>query len=199
MHWYFMKVLQDLFIHKSLLYLEKAGASNTSHDYLSWVSIQTAKWTLKKSIYLARLLLTDASKISPSKWGFLRGVEIQEPNYVSFQISICSLSQDLSTELSHFKHPYSLWEVLNFRPQFVPSYSGRIEPVIQPAACANFQARGGIGAAVASVCKLHHSSWQCQILNLWSEARDQTHILMDTSQICNPLSHKGSSRMDFLN
>ena len=33
------------------------------------------------------------------------------------------------------------------------------------------------------VCDPHHSSQQCQILNSLSEARDQTYILMDTSQI----------------
>ena len=33
------------------------------------------------------------------------------------------------------------------------------------------------------VLDLHHSSWQRQILNALSEARDQTCILMDTSQI----------------
>ena len=33
------------------------------------------------------------------------------------------------------------------------------------------------------VCDLHHSSQQPQILNPVSEARDQTHILMDTSRI----------------
>ena len=31
---------------------------------------------------------------------------------------------------------------------------------------------------------LHHSSWQCWILNPLSKARDWTCILMDTSQIC---------------
>ena len=34
------------------------------------------------------------------------------------------------------------------------------------------------------ICDLHHSSWQCQILNPLSEARDWTCILVDTSQIC---------------
>ena len=34
------------------------------------------------------------------------------------------------------------------------------------------------------VCNLHHSSRQCQILNLLSEARDQTCNLMVHSQIC---------------
>jgi len=31
------------------------------------------------------------------------------------------------------------------------------------------------------ICDLHHSSQQCQILNPMIEARDQTHILMDTN------------------
>ena len=34
------------------------------------------------------------------------------------------------------------------------------------------------------VHSLHHSSWQCQIPNPLSEARDPTRILMDTSWIC---------------
>ena len=33
------------------------------------------------------------------------------------------------------------------------------------------------------ICHLHHSSWQRQIFNPLSEARDGTCILMDTSQI----------------
>ena len=35
---------------------------------------------------------------------------------------------------------------------------------------------------LSHVCDLHHSSWQCPILNLLIEARDRTRILMDTSQ-----------------
>ena len=42
------------------------------------------------------------------------------------------------------------------------------------------------------VCDLHHSSWQCRILNPLSKARDQTHILMDTCHSF-PLCHNGSS------
>ena len=33
------------------------------------------------------------------------------------------------------------------------------------------------------VCNLHHSSWQRQIPNPLSEARDRTRILMDASQV----------------
>ena len=41
-------------------------------------------------------------------------------------------------------------------------------------------ARGRIGAVAAS---LHHSSQQRQILNPLSETRDQTYVLMVTSQV----------------
>ena len=68
---------------------------------------------------------------------------------------------------------------------------------------------GLIGAVAASlrqsysnascVCDLHHSSWQCQILNTLSGARDQTCILMDTGRVCNPLGHKGNSAIAVLN
>ena len=39
------------------------------------------------------------------------------------------------------------------------------------------------------VCDLHHSSPQRRILNPLGEARDQTCLLMDTSQVLNLLSH----------
>ena len=57
-----------------------------------------------------------------------------------------------------------------------------------PAAYGSSQARGQIATATATcgwshVCKLHHSSWQRQILYPLSEARDRTCVHMDTSQI----------------
>ena len=62
------------------------------------------------------------------------------------------------------------------------------------AAYGSSKARGWIGAVAASatatipdpsrVCDLHHSLWQCWIPESLSKARDWTHILMDTSQIC---------------
>ena len=63
-----------------------------------------------------------------------------------------------------------------------------------PAAYISSQARGQTGAIAASqshgtamldlssVCDLHHSSPYCQIPNPLSKARDQPHILMDTSR-----------------
>ena len=39
------------------------------------------------------------------------------------------------------------------------------------------------------VCDVHHSSWQCWILNPRNKGRDQTCLLMDTSQVLNSLSH----------
>jgi len=67
-----------------------------------------------------------------------------------------------------------------------------------------FHARGLIRASPASlhhshsiaglncVCYLHHSSQKHQILNPLSETRDQTHILMDTSQVCDYCTTKGT-------
>ena len=41
---------------------------------------------------------------------------------------------------------------------------------------------------LSCICDLHHSSWQCRILNPLSEARDGTQVLMDPScplyQVC---------------
>ena len=36
---------------------------------------------------------------------------------------------------------------------------------------------------IQALWDLHHSSWQCWILNSLSEARDWTHVLMDTSWV----------------
>ena len=48
------------------------------------------------------------------------------------------------------------------------------------------------------VCDLHHRSWQCQILNQLSTARDQTGIVMETSWVCNLLSTTGTPPILFL-
>ena len=43
------------------------------------------------------------------------------------------------------------------------------------------------------IFNLHHSSWQHQILDPLSEARDRTHILMGSQSDLFPLSHDGNS------
>ena len=37
---------------------------------------------------------------------------------------------------------------------------------------------------LSHICDLHHSAWQCWILNPLNEARDQTCVLMDAGHIC---------------
>ena len=47
------------------------------------------------------------------------------------------------------------------------------------------------------ICGWHHSLWEHCILNPLSKARDQTRILMDTSQVLNLLSHNGNPWIHF--
>ena len=75
-----------------------------------------------------------------------------------------------------------------------------------PMAYGGSQAMGRIGAVAAGtaawdlscVCNLHHSSQQCQILHLLSEAKDHTWILMDTSHIRFPWATTGTPECFFL-
>ena len=48
------------------------------------------------------------------------------------------------------------------------------------------------------ICDLWHISRQLCFLNLLSKARDQTRILMNTSQVLNPLSYKRNSQYTYL-
>ena len=45
------------------------------------------------------------------------------------------------------------------------------------------------------VFDLHHSSRQLHILNPLSKARDRTCVLVDASQVRQPLSHEGNSKL----
>ena len=75
-----------------------------------------------------------------------------------------------------------------------------------PTAYGGSQARGLIGAVATGlhqstamrdpsfICHLHHSSWQCQILNPLSEASYWTRNLMVPSRIRWPLSHDRNSK-----
>ena len=74
-----------------------------------------------------------------------------------------------------------------------------------PVAYSSYQGRGQIGATATAtpdlshICDLYHGLRQYQILNPLSKARDQTRILMDTSQVLNLLSHNGKSHLEILN
>ena len=46
---------------------------------------------------------------------------------------------------------------------------------------------------LSHVCDLHHSSRQLWLLNPLSEARDRTHIVMDSSRVHLSLGHEGNS------
>ena len=50
----------------------------------------------------------------------------------------------------------------------------------------------------SSIYELCCSLWQYRIVNSPKEASDQTHILMGTSWVLNPLSHNGNSHSDLL-
>ena len=79
-----------------------------------------------------------------------------------------------------------------------------------PAAYGISQARGLIGATAAClhhghgnsgskcICDLHHRSRQCQIPDPWGKARDQTCILIDTSQTRYCQAMKGTPSPDIL-
>ena len=51
---------------------------------------------------------------------------------------------------------------------------------------------------LSCICDLHHSLWQWQILNPLSQARGRTCILMETSRICNSLSHNWNSTISLI-
>ena len=51
---------------------------------------------------------------------------------------------------------------------------------------------------LSHVCNLHHSSWQCWILNPLREARDGTGDLMDTSGVCYHWATTGTPTWLFL-
>ena len=64
-----------------------------------------------------------------------------------------------------------------------------VESQLQMLAYATATARPDLSC----LCDLHHSLRQCWILKPLSKARDQTHILMDTSRVLSLLIHHGNS------
>ena len=69
-----------------------------------------------------------------------------------------------------------------------------------PSAYGNSQATATATATPdwSYILDLCHSLGQCQIRNPLSEARDQTHILMDINRVFNPLSHNRNASFKIL-
>ena len=100
-------------------------------------------------------------------------------------ISLCSLSpqapfafQSVDSSFHLSKHLQPLWEDKDDDVWFFFFFFGLFRATSK--ANGSSQAKGPMGAIAAGV---RHSSRQHQILNLPRGARDQTHILMDTSQV----------------
>ena len=73
-------------------------------------------------------------------------------------------------------------------PRFWLNWSSSCQPTPQPQQC-RIQAASMIYT---------HSSWQYRIFNPLREARGWTHILMDSSQVCNLLNRNRNSRVKYL-
>ena len=78
----------------------------------------------------------------------------------------------------------------HLRPVEIPRLRVKSELQLHLPACATAIAMPDL-SRISDRCL---SLWKCQILNLLSGARDRTHILVDTSQVLNLLSHNGNSQ-----
>ena len=70
-----------------------------------------------------------------------------------------------------------------------------VESELQLSACTTATAKPD----PSHICDLHRSSRQCQIFSSLGKARDRTRLLIDTSQVLNPVSHNRNSRKLLLN
>ena len=105
-------------------------------------------------------------------------------------INICMLNQPCIPRINptlswwDFNMLLGFWLVVLFfflgmHPQYMEVPRLGVKPELQPPAYT-------IDTSTpdpSHICDLHHSLWQCQILNPLSKARDWTFILMDARQI----------------
>jgi len=99
--------------------------------------------------------------------------------------SLCSCPYMEAESISHFKSRLILFFFFFFlvflgpHPQHteVPRLGVKSEPQLPTYITAT------ASRDLSRICDLHHSSWQCWILNPLSEARDRTCILTDTSRV----------------
>ena len=87
----------------------------------------------------------------------------------------------------------SFFSFIGLHPRHMEVLRLGVESELQLPAYTTATAMPGLRQA----CDLHSSSisWQHQILNPLSEARDQTPVFMDTSAGLKPLSHNGNSQI----
>ena len=71
----------------------------------------------------------------------------------------------------------------------IPRLGVELELQLQPPASLH---HSHSNADLSHICDLHHSSQQCWIPHPVSKARDQTHILLDTSCVCFHCSTSGA-------
>ena len=89
-------------------------------------------------------------------------------------------------------HFFPFLVVLHLQHMEVPRLGVKSE--LQQAAYATATAMWDL----SHICNLHRSSQHCWILNPLSKAREQTHILIDTSQICFCSAMTGTFLIDIL-
>ena len=105
-------------------------------------------------------------------------------SFLSFLFSLL-----FSFSLSFFPFSCFLW--LHQRRMEVPRL--RVESEVQLPAYTTATATRDLSC----ISDLHHNSWQMWFLNPLRKARDQTCVFVDTSQVCNPLSHNRNSLTPF--
>ena len=118
-----------------------------------------------------------AGLVSPE--ASLLGIEVAEfflCLYMAFSLHVHISSASPSSSSSSSSSFIFLG--LNLQHMEVPRIG--VESELQLPAYTTATAMSGL----SHFCKLQHSSWHYWILNPLSKAVDQTHILMDTSQVC---------------
>ena len=119
--------------------------------------------------------------------------EVKEPVlsllwWQGFDCWPCNLCMSLVWPKKNFFFMFVCFGGPHLRHMEVPRLG--VESELQPLAYTTAKATWDPSCIFA----LHYSSQRCWILNPLSKAKDQTCIFMDTSQVCNLLSHSGNSK-----
>ena len=128
--------------------------------------------------------------------------------YKILDITICCMP---TTRISFYLHESSRKRSLHYKtgflssflPSFLPSFLCFLVPHLWHMEVPRFGVKSELHLLAyttvtvrpdpSHICNVPHSSWPCWIVNLLSEAREQTCILRDTSWVHNPLGCNGNS------